>query len=121
MLNKEYDFVGLDWLKRIIDIKNWPHFQDFYPWELLSSRSSTRKQLLKNYDEYYDSFIDDADEHSLARTLQKIEVSFLYFNIPSKIKLKNMIFNTVLIFFLPVKIQIYFIISTNCFLGILIY
>lgn len=76
MSDKEQDFVGINWLKRITDIKNWPQKYDFYPWELLSSRSSTTNRLLKDFDKFQDSYTDDVDEFSLSRTLDKINVCF---------------------------------------------
>lgn len=85
MMDKNQDFVGINWLKRITDIKNWPLKQDFYPWELLASRSSTTNRLLNNFDKFQDSYIEDVDESTLSRILNQISVCFysifiLFFN-----------------------------------------
>ncbi|XP_015585173.1 DNA ligase 4 isoform X6 [Cephus cinctus] len=68
-----YDVATLDWLFRATKKENWASLQDWYPWELLSIRKATKHRLEKLYDEYYDSYTQDADEESLTRSLEKAE------------------------------------------------
>ncbi|XP_011631930.1 DNA ligase 4 [Pogonomyrmex barbatus] len=70
--SKKYDVVTLDWFKRITNQSDWASLGDFLPWELLCSRKTTRLQIAKNYDEYCDNFIVDANEDSLKRSFGKI-------------------------------------------------
>ena len=76
-----FDVATISWLKRVTLAKNWSKLQDWYPWELLSARLSTKRRVAETYDEYYDSFTDDADQASLKRSLEKAEeaVSFILF------------------------------------------
>ncbi|XP_011688012.1 PREDICTED: DNA ligase 4 isoform X2 [Wasmannia auropunctata] len=68
----KYDVVTLDWFKRVTNQSDWASLNNFLPWELLCSRDITRHQVTENYDEYYDNFINDADEESLKRSFGKI-------------------------------------------------
>ncbi|XP_018312220.1 DNA ligase 4 [Mycetomoellerius zeteki] len=77
----KYDVVTLDWVKRIntnINRSDWTSLIDFLPWELLCSRNITRHQVRENYDEYYDSFVVDADEESLKRSFGKIAKPIIF-------------------------------------------
>ncbi|XP_011067143.1 PREDICTED: DNA ligase 4 isoform X4 [Acromyrmex echinatior] len=78
--NGKYDVVTLDWVKRVTNINrsDWTSLIDFLPWELLCSRAITRRQLTENYDEYYDSFVVDADEESLKRSFDKIAKPIIF-------------------------------------------
>ena len=69
----KYDVASLDWLKRATSIENWGKLVDFYPWELYSASSSTKKRFEEEYDCFLDSYTDDADEQSLERTFSKVE------------------------------------------------
>lgn len=72
----KYDVVTLDWFKRVTNRSDWTSLDNFFPWELLCSRDTTRHQIAENYDEHYDSFIVDADEESLKRSFDKIAIIF---------------------------------------------
>lgn len=69
----KYDVAKIDWLKRVTDLKNLAKIQEFYPWELYSRSPSTQKRLEKIYDEFWDSYVDDIDEESLKRVIDKVE------------------------------------------------
>ncbi|XP_034933683.1 DNA ligase 4-like isoform X1 [Chelonus insularis] len=69
---RTYDVVKLDWLRRAAEKNNWAKLVDFYPWELLSCRSVTKERLMKKFDEYYDSYVEDSDEQSLKRSLERV-------------------------------------------------
>ncbi|XP_033227542.1 DNA ligase 4-like [Belonocnema kinseyi] len=66
-----YDVATISWLKRVTEKKNWSNLKTWYPWEVLSTRSSTKRQITQIYDEFNDSFTDDANEGTLKRTLEK--------------------------------------------------
>ncbi|XP_012061870.1 PREDICTED: DNA ligase 4 [Atta cephalotes] len=76
----KYDVVTLDWVERVTNINrsDWTSLIDFLPWELLCSRDITRRQITENYDEYYDSFVVDADEESLKRSFGKIAKPIIF-------------------------------------------
>lgn len=76
--SKKYDVVTVDWFKRITNQSDIASLDDFLPWELLSSRDATKRRLAHNFDEYYDSFIIDADEESLKRSFDKIVKSVIF-------------------------------------------
>ena len=76
--SKKYDVVTVDWFTRITNQSNIASLDDFLPWELLSSRDATKRRLAHNFDEYYDSFIIDADEESLKRSFDKIVKSVIF-------------------------------------------
>ncbi|XP_043526731.1 DNA ligase 4 [Frieseomelitta varia] len=71
--SKKYDIVTLDWFKRVTKEENWSSLQDFLPWDLISSRESTKRRLAQYYDDYYDHYTIDANEESLLRSFNKIE------------------------------------------------
>ena len=68
-----YDIATVSWLKRVTEKQNWAKLKTWYPWELLSSRPSTKHQISQLYDEFYDSFTEEADEDMFKRTLEKSE------------------------------------------------
>jgi len=82
----KYDVVTLDWVERVTNINrsDWTSLIDFLPWELLCSRDITRRQITENYDEYYDSFVVDADEESLKRSFGKIAKPIIFEVLESK-------------------------------------
>ncbi|XP_031774071.1 DNA ligase 4 isoform X5 [Apis florea] len=72
-INKKYDIVTLDWFKRVTKEENWSSLQDFLPWDLISSRESTKQRLAQYYDDYYDHYTVDANEETLLRSFKKLE------------------------------------------------
>ncbi|XP_026675159.1 DNA ligase 4 isoform X3 [Ceratina calcarata] len=74
--SKEYDVVTVDWFRRVTKEENWSSLGDFLPWELLSSRESTKNRLAQYYDDYYDHYTIDADEETLLRSFKRIEELF---------------------------------------------
>lgn len=65
--------VTIDWYERIIKEENWGALESFLPWELLCVSDSTKRSLIEEYDDYYDSYTIDANEESLQRSLKRIE------------------------------------------------
>ncbi|XP_031843344.1 DNA ligase 4 isoform X2 [Nomia melanderi] len=68
---EEYDVVTLEWFKRVVKEENWSSLEDFFPWEIISCRESTKCRLACYYDDYYDNYFADATEESLIRSLEK--------------------------------------------------
>ena len=51
--------------------------QEFRPWELFSASPETRRLINEIYDEYWDSFVEDAQEETLRRAMEKAKQSVM--------------------------------------------
>lgn len=74
-----YDVATISWLKRVTEKKNWSKLKTWHPWEMLSTRLSTKRQLAQIYDEFNDSFTYDANEDTFKRTLEKSKEAVSHF------------------------------------------
>lgn len=73
MASTKWDVLKLDWLRRVTAEENWQRSVDWYPWEIISSTKSTENRLATLFDEFGDSFVDDADEKSLKHALNETQ------------------------------------------------
>ena len=72
---KKWDVVKLDWVKRATDEKHWHHLEDWCPWEIVSGTKTTEERLSNLFDQFRDSFANDADNESLKRSMKLAEES----------------------------------------------
>ncbi|XP_023248439.1 DNA ligase 4 [Copidosoma floridanum] len=70
---EKYDVASIDWLRRATLQENLPKIAEFRPWELYAASPKTKKKLDETYDEFMDSYYEDADLESFKRSMKIVE------------------------------------------------
>jgi hypothetical protein len=71
--SNNYDVAKPMWLKRVTKLENLTKIQEFYPWELYSACLNTKRRLEANYDQYYDSYVEDTNNENLTNVMKKMD------------------------------------------------
>ncbi|XP_018322080.1 DNA ligase 4 [Agrilus planipennis] len=72
------DVAKLEWLLEVI---NSGRFKMYGPFDLLSFTHKTRLQFLREYDQYFDSYTQEATEESIRKSVQLIKKKGHYINL----------------------------------------